>query len=156
MKSDTASPLTNAVEEVVYSIFDGPSDAAAKLGVTRQALYVWLGRRLIWNRETALAVEAATAQAKYAVPAAELMALVPWEGPGPRNGARATSANTLAVGAKRETGAGDEPAGATAQLTRRARRRGASSTGRAGYFCGFSRPVLRSRLVLSGARAANA
>ena len=73
-------PITNAIEEVVYGIFKGPELASRALGVSRQTVHVWLGRRMIWNRDTALTVESQLESLGYRVPAAELMDLTEWQG----------------------------------------------------------------------------
>jgi hypothetical protein len=86
MKPETT--ITNAVEEAIYGVLGGPEKAHKALGMSRPMVYIWLGQRMIRNRETALHVEMITAKRGTRIPAAELMALVSWTGPTRGNGKR--------------------------------------------------------------------
>ena len=72
--------IRNAVDEAVYFALGGVRDVSKRLDVATQSVYEHLGRGLIRNREVALEYERLTREAGHMVPAAELMALVPWNG----------------------------------------------------------------------------
>ena len=70
--------IRSAVDEAIYDVLGGPSAAADALASSRGAVGNLVANQPIKDRATALKIEEATAKAKRRVPAAELMALVPW------------------------------------------------------------------------------
>lgn len=81
MNASPEKEIRNAVEEAVYVALGGVREVAKRLDCATQSVYEHLGRGLIRNREVALEYERLTQEAGHAVPAAELMDLVPWQGP---------------------------------------------------------------------------
>lgn len=119
----------NAIEELVYGVFDSPEEAADGCGVTKQTVYLWLGRGMIWNRETAAVVDNVTARLNKRIPASELMDLVAWKtGRGVPASHSVRLVEAVSAGARSAKAANGE-AGAVAQLTRRVGRRSLPSRG---------------------------
>jgi hypothetical protein len=73
--------IKSAVDEAIYEVLGGPSAAAEAVKSSRGAIGNLVANQPIKDRATALKIEHATIRAKRKVPAAELMDLVPWQGP---------------------------------------------------------------------------
>jgi hypothetical protein len=77
--------IENVVQEVIFQVLGGREAAAERLGVTRQAIHYLLASPYIRDRKLALRLAEMTG-----IPAAELMALTPWQpetrGNGPKGG----------------------------------------------------------------------
>lgn len=108
--------VRSAIEEAVYVVFGGPTKASLALQCSNSNVQALVSQGFVRRRDTALAIEELTAGRGCKVPAAELMALVPWQGPSRHPGLRTPAeAKTVAAisQARRNTA---QTAGVTAQV----------------------------------------
>jgi hypothetical protein len=70
--------IRSAVEEAVYVVLGGPTSAAHALKVSNATIHEVIARGYIKRRDTAIEWEEATAKAGSCIPAAELLAVLPW------------------------------------------------------------------------------
>lgn len=73
--------VRNALEEAIYIVLKGPTKASHALDCSSTNVQDLVKKEFIRSRDTAVAIDEATVRAGRRVPAAEIMALVPWEGP---------------------------------------------------------------------------
>lgn len=83
--------MRNALEEAVYVVLGGPTKMCLALQCSNSNIQELVKKGLVQVRNTALAIEQATERAGCRVPAAELMDLVPWQGPERHPGLRASA-----------------------------------------------------------------
>ena len=83
--------IRTAIEEAVYVVLGGPTKASLAFQCSNAAVHALVSNGFTHKRSTALDIEEVTAQHGCRVPAAELMALVPWQGPERHPGLRTTS-----------------------------------------------------------------
>lgn len=84
--------IRTAIEEAVYVVLGGPTKASLAFQCSNAAVHALVSNGFTHKRSTALDIEEVTAQHGCRVPAAELMALVPWQGPERHPGLRTPTA----------------------------------------------------------------
>lgn len=114
--------IRNAIEEAVYLVLNGPTLAAIEMRCAAGNFYFLMKRGIVERRATALALEEATEKAGCKVPAAELMALVPWQGPSRHPGLRHTAAPAAVTAISQARTNTRQTAAATAQVRETVRR----------------------------------
>ncbi len=73
--------VRNALEEAIYIVFKGPTKASHVLLCSSTNVHELVRRQFLKDRDGAVRLSDLTADAGCRVPAAEIMDLVPWEGP---------------------------------------------------------------------------
>lgn len=120
--------VRSAIEEAVYVVFGGPTKASLALQCSNSNVQALVSQGFVRRRDTALAIEELTMARGCKVPAAELMALVPWQGPSRHPGLRTPTAVSPVAAISQARRNARETAATTAQT--RGTVRGSAKRGR--------------------------